>query len=224
MDIKSLVSNVIATCILILLFLLAFTWIFFDFYNTSSSLKDSLSIVSSLFGGIATLAAAYIASKLFNDWKEQHNKQVDSDFIMKLYDCLFEMRQSSTNCVGFMRDFIAKKDDKPAFMDHLKEHNYRLCSLIDFSTLKLSDVAYVITVDDYNEKFLPQITYIANELHELHALYISFLQSDDPNTVKVTYKGQERLDLIDQVLENSLVDLNDRFRSFMVELKKYYKA
>lgn len=76
MDIKSLVSNIVAICILILLFLMAFTWIIFEFNSHSSSLKDSLSIVSSLFGGIAALAAAYIASRLFNDWKEQHNKQI----------------------------------------------------------------------------------------------------------------------------------------------------
>lgn len=57
-----------------------FACIFWFYSNTDSKtlilLKDSLSTASGFFGGITTLIAAYIASRLFNDWKEQHNKQV----------------------------------------------------------------------------------------------------------------------------------------------------
>ena len=57
-----------------------FACIFWFYSNADSKtlilLKDSLSTASGFFGGITTLIAAYIASRLFNDWKEQHNKQV----------------------------------------------------------------------------------------------------------------------------------------------------
>lgn len=71
-SIKTSVTKTIAATFIILFFILAFTWIVFDFQESSSSLKDSWGVASSLFSGIATLAAAYIASLLFNDWRDQH--------------------------------------------------------------------------------------------------------------------------------------------------------
>ncbi|TNL51187.1 hypothetical protein EYB59_08680 [Acinetobacter bereziniae] len=71
MKTDNLIQNIVAFAILVTLFLIGFTWIIFDFSKSPTSLKDSLTIVSTLFGGVATLTAAYIASKLFNDWTEQ---------------------------------------------------------------------------------------------------------------------------------------------------------
>ena len=83
---KTIFSNTLSACILLLLFFLAFTWIIFDFNGSSESLKDSLTIVSSIFGGVATLVAAYIASRLFNDWKFQHNKEVNNIFGLRVLE------------------------------------------------------------------------------------------------------------------------------------------
>lgn len=70
-NIQDSVIKTIAITFIVILFLFAFTWIIFDFQGSSNSLKDTWGIVSSLFGGMATLAAAYIASILFNDWKKR---------------------------------------------------------------------------------------------------------------------------------------------------------
>ncbi|MDR8279496.1 hypothetical protein FPK83_26280, partial [Acinetobacter baumannii] len=56
------------------------------------SQQIDISFIKDVFSIGATLAAALIAISLFNDWKEQHNKQVNSDFIMKFYDDLFDMK------------------------------------------------------------------------------------------------------------------------------------
>lgn len=75
-------SHLISTIFLTTAFgcILLFAVIFWFYSNADSKtlilLKDSLSAASGFFGGITTLIAAYIASRLFNDWKEQHNKQV----------------------------------------------------------------------------------------------------------------------------------------------------
>lgn len=103
MDLKNLVPNIISVCILILLFLIAFTWIIFEFSNSSNSLKDSLSIVSSLFGGIATLAAAYVGSMLFNDWKEQHNKTVISSLSQDLLITISKDIELIVNIFSFVK-------------------------------------------------------------------------------------------------------------------------
>ena len=68
---KSIVVNTIAIAFVATLFVLAFTWIIIDYKGSPDSLKDAWGITGSFFGGITTLLAAYIASRLFNDWKEQ---------------------------------------------------------------------------------------------------------------------------------------------------------
>lgn len=85
-DVKNIVANTIAITCVGLLFLFAFTWIIFNFQGSATSLKDTWSIVSSLFGGIATLAAAYIASILFNDWRVQENEIFKRDLAHAIYN------------------------------------------------------------------------------------------------------------------------------------------
>lgn len=92
-------SRLISTIFLISTFLciLLFAGIFWLYSSADSKtlglLKDSLSTASGFFGGITTLIAAYIASRLFNDWKEQHNKQV----------LAFEAKQLHLDLSRFMR-------------------------------------------------------------------------------------------------------------------------
>ncbi|UUS56246.1 hypothetical protein MST16_08905 [Acinetobacter sp. YH16040_T] len=78
-DIQNKIINIIAITMAISFFCFASSWILFEFKGSSNSLKDTWSIVSSLFSGGAALIAAYIASLLFNDWKEQHNKSILSN-------------------------------------------------------------------------------------------------------------------------------------------------
>lgn len=95
MKINSTIKNTIAISLLVYLFLLAFTWIMFDFNKSDTSLKDSLGIVSSMFGGIATIAAAYIAKIIYDGWKIEYNKNIEKEFIVKtltsLENCHFDL-------------------------------------------------------------------------------------------------------------------------------------
>lgn len=72
-DIKSIAANTASITFVSLIFLFAFTWVIFDFHRVDNSLKDTWSIVSSLFGGAATLAAAYIASLVYGEWRLQES-------------------------------------------------------------------------------------------------------------------------------------------------------
>ncbi|MHC3135226.1 hypothetical protein ACWPO0_05010 [Acinetobacter nosocomialis] len=76
---NNLVENIAAISFVSLLFVFALTWIIFDFNGSSSSLKDSWSIVGSVFGGITTLAAAYVAYYLYDDWKNPHNLSIETE-------------------------------------------------------------------------------------------------------------------------------------------------
>lgn len=74
MSISKLASTVILATSFATIFLFAF--IFYLYGGERSVLEDALSMTASFFGGIATLVAAYIATQLFNDWREQHNKTI----------------------------------------------------------------------------------------------------------------------------------------------------
>lgn len=81
-DIQTKIFNVIAATVAIVVFCFASSWILFEFNGSATSLKDTWSIVSSLFGGVATLVAAYIASLLFNDWREIKNHDIQINYVL----------------------------------------------------------------------------------------------------------------------------------------------
>ncbi|QDJ92665.1 hypothetical protein [Acinetobacter haemolyticus] len=75
----NLIGNIIAISFLSLLFVFALTWIIFHFNDSSSALKDTWSIIGSIFGGVTTLAAAYIAYILYEDWRKPHNLTIETE-------------------------------------------------------------------------------------------------------------------------------------------------
>lgn len=61
-------------------------WLGFPTEKPQDSFKDALSFSGGVFAGSTTFGAAIIAGFLFNDWREQHNKQVRNDFSLRLFD------------------------------------------------------------------------------------------------------------------------------------------
>ena len=70
-------------------------------YSGPSAMSDALSTTGSYFGAAATLGAAIIAAHLFNDWKEQHDKQIDNKFIMDVINA-FEIFDSDAALASLM--------------------------------------------------------------------------------------------------------------------------
>lgn len=68
--------NTIATLAVATFVVMGATFILFYYLDSATGIKDAWSTIAGFFGGFATLTAAYIASRLFNDWKEQHNLQI----------------------------------------------------------------------------------------------------------------------------------------------------
>lgn len=66
----------------ILVFGASYYFVLADTKPTDQPLKDALAITASFFGGFATLTAAYVASRLFNDWREQKKYDIISQLTM----------------------------------------------------------------------------------------------------------------------------------------------
>lgn len=66
-----------------------------DINNLGGAVKESFSLTASFFGGITTLAAAYIALVIYENWKVEYNKNIEKDFLMKalssLENCHFNL-------------------------------------------------------------------------------------------------------------------------------------
>ncbi|MDQ9019932.1 hypothetical protein RFI02_02300 [Acinetobacter sichuanensis] len=71
MKVKEKIVNILSIIFIVTLFLMSFTFIIFHNTDSATALKDAWSTLGSFFGGIATLTTAYVASLLFNDWREQ---------------------------------------------------------------------------------------------------------------------------------------------------------
>lgn len=84
MKTNEFILNLIAVICLITIFLMAFIFILLHHTDSSATLKDTWTVFGGYFGGFATLTAAYIASKLFNDWRDLHNKQIYKDLALRI--------------------------------------------------------------------------------------------------------------------------------------------
>lgn len=216
MNIDKLTSNIIIITLLLLIFFMSFTWIIFDFEKSPSALKDTWSIVSSIFGGITTLIAAYIASKLFNKWQDQHNKNIDAEFCMKTYDFIDFAILELVSISGFLSDyFILNDEEKHKYNDEVRSHARKLLNLKDISLIKLSNIAYFIEKEEYELKYAPQIAQIDQNLQVYLKIYQEFLQGS-----KYKIDAEHAIKDIDDLM----MDTRNRYRAFIVELKKYYKA
>ncbi len=103
--------NTVQTSILVvglftlLTFVSSYYFVLFDITPSPQPLKDALSITASFFGGFATLFAAYIASKLFNDWREQHNKQVLNIIGLKNVENFNEFEKNILELASYISEF-----------------------------------------------------------------------------------------------------------------------
>ncbi|EKP68380.1 hypothetical protein J498_3080 [Acinetobacter baumannii 781407] len=190
--------------------------------------KIDISFIKDIFSIGATLFAALIAISLFNDWKDQHNKQVNSEFIMKFYDDLFDMKAEAISLIGFLMDYTGLEfKEKIEQYKELEKNNIFLCKLKDFSMQKLSDLAFIINEDDYNKHFKNKIDELGRKLESILLIYNIFLETYD-----LDKREKSKDSRIIKEAENKLLDslptmqgdLYNHYRAFMVELKKYYRA
>ncbi|BCB00194.1 hypothetical protein ATCC19606_25290 [Acinetobacter baumannii] len=64
----------------IILFGFIYSLMIKDINNLGGAVKESFSLTASFFGGITTLAAAYIALVIYENWKVEYNKNIEKDF------------------------------------------------------------------------------------------------------------------------------------------------
>lgn len=158
MNISKLVSTVILATVIFSIYLFG---LIFWLYSSSNDktlvlLKESLSTTSSFFGGTATLIAAYIATKLFNDWREQEHVR----FIRQL---AYDNAKDVANLMMLMLDF--DKTDL-SYLTKLKTMHCLITVNLNILDKNLNNPEFSIVKDNFSIFFSDFLDVVKNNLHD----------------------------------------------------------
>lgn len=93
MNIKILINKTFRIILLITLCTFLIVWCVYLLNNVSEPIEKTLSTTVGFFGGFATLGAAYIATGVFNSWKDQHNKNLESAILLEYLKTIDMIRE-----------------------------------------------------------------------------------------------------------------------------------
>ena len=206
-------SLTVTAIIAIFLFITVFAILYF-YWGDETAIKDALSTTGSFFGGFATLGTALVASYLFNDWREQHNKNVESQLCMKAFDYIQGFEFELVDIERFTILYLVNPD-KNSLHEKFNNNLERLNVVADKSSVVLSDLGFFIPKKEYNEKFKPQFDIIIDQLEQYIHTYDSTFRS---------YISNPRDEVFIEKYRDLTADLRERYRATFVELNKYYKA
>lgn len=166
---KNLISNVMALSFLSLLFIFSFTWVVFDFNESSNAIKDSWSIVGSVFGGISTLAAAYIAYSLYDDWRKPHNLSIETEHKKEILKVIRKILPLEYQYNRLISDHFIYHDQPNRTMPiNITNNNLSELSSYINELLSLLDELFFITQDK-------NITNLKNHYYNYAQLYTYIL-------------------------------------------------
>ncbi|WP_284074082.1 hypothetical protein [Acinetobacter nosocomialis] len=87
-EIRKFIVNVCGYITSLLVIFFFFTLWLFSYNQIGDPLKDAWELTVSLSSALATIGAAIIASKLYNDWRTQHNANLELTYISEILSLL----------------------------------------------------------------------------------------------------------------------------------------
>lgn len=119
MSSKFLIRKSFGIALLCISIVFVLTFIVLNQYSPKMAdiITNSLTISAGFFGGIATLTAAYVASKLFNDWRDEKKYDLENSLLSNIlnnlnpmYVELLTIRNDFFNLKGIDQAYILKSD------------------------------------------------------------------------------------------------------------------
>lgn len=116
-NIQEKIRNVIRYVIVLISTLIVLSIIYLGSNTVEDPIQKSLSLIGNYVGAIATLAAAYIASLLFNDWKDEKKYELEHNLLTRILAEtqpinveLLRIRSNANNLKDIDTKFIIKTD------------------------------------------------------------------------------------------------------------------
>lgn len=180
----------------LLVFGASYYFVLIDPDSSNYPLKEALSITASFFGGFATLTAAYIASKLFNDWKHEYNKNTENEYLKSALNYIREIQVIEKQCriALELSDFSLKYGILKS-LDNitLDKNNNKLVLLLNEYCKLIKDDDFKEILESYN-KFGLEYTFILSTIKttlqnvQLNQIHIKFLENFLNTTVQINGK------------------------------------
>lgn len=123
MSINKHISTVIWVTVALSIIIIVGCIVILGIGGEDKPVSEGISMFGDYFGGITTLAAAYIAAQLFNDWRLQHNHNSLKDVATNIYILYISLNVK----------LVAIND---AFAKSLKSNKI---SLTEYNTTKIAD-------------------------------------------------------------------------------------
>ena len=165
----------------LLIFCASYYFVLIDPDSSNYPLKEALSITASFFGGFATLTAAYIASRLFNDWKDQQRHQNALVFAQttlqsyKTFKISLELLEDEVILLNeFLQDNDLATDNNfiNEFYEKLTDEAYQMLTTFHYFHDDILDFWYVsissFELGDILERWVDDIYNIHKEIHALN--------------------------------------------------------
>lgn len=225
-SISKLASTVILATSFATIFLFAF--IFYLLGGKDSALKDALSMTASFFGGIATLVAAYIATQLFNDWKDEYNHRLESSILMEYINKLDIIDEAANQLQATLT--FSSESEMDSLDDQVKDvHPYVLTSEIkkqkdDFNSHNFNSWTvsnkYQLLNDNYTESLISMIAFM-NEAFESAENIESLIDRDNQiNSIKAK-KVQSYINWALEEVNHCISILESTYSNAIKDVKAY---
>lgn len=180
-DLSKAIKKTFGTVLGTTLVIFAANWAINWCGDTAHPLAEAFSTTATYFSGLAALGAAYIATRLFNDWKEQHNKTILALEAKEVFRKLADIKLDLARYEVFIND---NKSDKSVFgimAIQQAADDYIFTKTADFLLLlnNFTVLSGDINLDDLVDKFIKQ--------NISHSAFIANLTSKDS---PATFDGQ----------------------------------
>ncbi|MDC5448439.1 hypothetical protein OHW84_11060 [Acinetobacter baumannii] len=198
---------IIQLCVIVFILAILFfsvTWIIIHIQQAKESFKEAMDLTIGFLGPVSTIFAAVVATYLFNDWKEQHNKTVIANEAKIAFSLICKERHYVGDLQRELPRFI-NKSPKIFFTVNDKEvQNLFDDLLVNLNESRSKLFEFVLLIEG-RDLFYEILNY-RNEIEELTQKIISWrklVKSYDDVYKEYDLKLQNIMDLNDSVL-NSL--------------------
>ncbi|NLP55343.1 hypothetical protein OSH17_12410 [Acinetobacter baumannii] len=190
---KDFVQTIFMLCSVITIFIFGVIYyLMLSDNNSEGIIKEALTLTANFFGGIATLAAAYVATILFNDWKEPYHQEKLDKCIEDIIDTTYKVinyfaMEYSQNIIKIQSKIMKKLQELDKVEN--QEEKIEILSEIDVLILELTQQPSLLSQNLY--KLIPTFQRYTDKDHKVVAALSDVMMRLNVFIVNLaTYKGQ----------------------------------
>lgn len=210
MRVSPLRFSLIAAVILVAVFLVL-NLLIINILTPTLPLKEILPFTSNYFSGLTTLLATIVAAYLFNDWRDEYNQQLNSQFIFKFLQKIGIIEEQMEELLNFLMlssqaelDNVDEVVKSKSVKDFKKDFKKRETAFKDlkFNKITLGNEYYVIG-EYYPDALIGIVAYMNEAI-----ITINELDDIDEQLLIQNQEIQQTIDFTIEELRNGLEYLN----------------